>query len=316
VSASPYATLAAAELASKTAPLTWLVDELFLHAGAGILGGTPKSGKSFFALDLCVAVASQSHCAGRFAVPSAGAVLLLCAEDPDAVVVARLEALCRARSRTLHELPLDVIVDPVRLPDGIDRLAATLASRQPRLLLLDPLIRLHRADENSAAEMSVILDGLRGLARASGTAILLVHHTRKAPAGASSGASLRGSSDLAAFGDTNLFLRKLGDRGILELKIEHRAAAAPPAFRFQLAVDDDARTARFRPIVAADHADPFDDKLIAALTAAGEPVSSAALRSKLGVRNQTIAQSLHRLAEQGLVHRAGRDGWRVGRASG
>lgn len=312
MTAAPYATLAAAELAKKTAPLSWLADELFLDAGAGILGGTPKSGKSFFALDLCVAVASQSSCAGRFVVPHAGPVLILCAEDPDAVVVARLEALCRARARALAELPLDVIVDAVRLPHGLDRLAATLQQRRPRLLLLDPLIRLHRADENSAAEMSVILDGLRGLARASGTAILLVHHTRKAPAGSSSGAALRGSSDLAAFGDTNLFLRKLGDGGTLELKIEHRAAASPPPFRFQLAVDDAAAMARFRPLVAVDHADPIDDKLVAALTAAARPLSSAALRNKLGVRNQTVAHALQRLAEHGRVHRAGRDGWRAG----
>jgi hypothetical protein len=53
----------------------------------------------------------------------------------------------------------------VRWPDGIPRLAATAAQVAPRLLNLDSLIRLHRADENSAADMEAVLDGLRSLAR-------------------------------------------------------------------------------------------------------------------------------------------------------
>ena len=126
----------------------------------------------------------------------------------------------------------------VRLPDGLERLAATVAQVAPRLLILDPLIRLHRADENSATDMAVVLDGLRGLARASECAILLVHHTRKAPAGGVAGHSLRGSSDLHAFGDTNLYLRRLGPDAALELRIEHRAAPCPPPLRLQLRVED------------------------------------------------------------------------------
>jgi hypothetical protein len=45
--AKPYATVAAAELAERTAPLSWLVDGLFLKAGAGILGGAPKTGRAW-----------------------------------------------------------------------------------------------------------------------------------------------------------------------------------------------------------------------------------------------------------------------------
>jgi RecA-family ATPase len=117
---APFETVRAAELADKTAPLSWLADGLFLSAGAGILGGAPKSCKSYFALELCVAVASGTPCAGYFAVPAKGPVTLLCAEDPHAVVVARLRALVRARGLSLEQLPIDVIVEPaVRLPDGM-----------------------------------------------------------------------------------------------------------------------------------------------------------------------------------------------------
>ena len=209
--AVPYRTLPAAHLGDPTAPLRWLLTDLFLVGAAGILGGAPKSGKSFFALELAVAVASATAAAGRFAVPAPGPVLLCAADDPPAVVVQRLAALAAARAQPLAALPVEVIVEPgVRLPDGLDRLAATVARLTPRLLILDPLIRLHRADENSAAEMAVILDGLRTLARATACAILLVHHTRKAPAGGIAGHGLRGSSDLHAFGDTNLRTSRKG----------------------------------------------------------------------------------------------------------
>lgn len=312
MAAVPYATLHAGELASRTAPLAWIVEGLFLEAGAGILGGAPKSCKSFFALDLCVAIASGTSCAGRFQVLSPGPVVVLCAEDPHAVISSRLTALSRARNRSLQELPIEIIVEPaVRLPEGLERLEATLAAFTPRLLLLDPLIRLHRADENSASEMSVILDGLRKLARSSKTAILLVHHARKAAAG-NSGAGLRGSSDLHAFGDTNLYLRKLSQESVLELKVEHRAAAAPAPVRVKLRVDDQAEpSARFEVVDAARADDPATCRILEMLAKSQAPLSSAALREKLGVRNQTVAEALKLLQADGRIQRAGRDGWSV-----
>ncbi len=309
---APYLTMPAAELASSTAPLAWLADGLFLQGGAGILGGAPKSGKSFFALDLCVAVASATPCAGRFAITDKGRVTPLCAEDPHAVIVDRLRALARSRGLDLAGLTIDVIVEPaVRLPEGLPRLRATIDKTQPRLLLLDPLIRLHRADENSAAEMSVILDGLRSLARDSNTAILLVHHTRKAAAGPSAGAALRGSSDLHAFGDTNLYFRKLGQDGAVELRIEHRATACPQPIQLRLVVDDEPLSAaRLVPIDKGNAVeDPLASRLLATLAKADAPMASRALRAALGVRNQLIGAALHTLLNQGRIRRDGRDGW-------
>jgi hypothetical protein len=273
----------------------------------------PKTGKSFFALDLAVAVASATPAVGHFAVAAPGPVLLCAAEDPPAVVVQRLAALAAGRAQALAALPLEVIVEPgVRLPDGLARLAATIAQTAPRLLILDPLIRLHRADENSAAEMAVILDGLRTLARTTGCAILLVHHTRKAPAGGVAGHGLRGSSDLHAFGDTNLYLRRLGPDATLELRIEHRAAPCPPPLRVQLQVDPTGPAgtpwARF-VCEAAGAPDPVRDRLLALVRRAAGPVPTATLRTALGVRKQNLLGLLHRLAAEGALRRAGRDGW-------
>lgn len=307
---APYRTLPAAQLGDPTAPLRWLLADLFLVGGAGMLGGAPKTGKSFFALELAVAVASATAAAGRFAVATPGPVLLCAAEDPPAVVLQRLAALAAARAQALAALPLAVIVEPgVRLPDGLPRLAATVAQLAPRLLILDPLIRLHRADENSAAEMAVVLDGLRSLARATDCAILLVHHTRKAPAGGVAGHGLRGSSDLHAFGDSNLYLRRLGPDAAFELRIEHRAAPCPPPLRLHLRVDG-APHPRARFVCEADPPrDPIDDRALEVLRHTAAPVPTAALRAALGVRKQTLLLALQRLATAGLLRRVGRAGW-------
>lgn len=314
-SGAPYRTLHPVALGKTTPPLEWLVDGLFIKGGAGILGGAPKTGKSFFALDLAISVASATPCAGHFRVGSLAPVVLLSAEDPPAVVVDRLQALVHARGLILDQLPLHVIVEhPVRLPDNFDRLAATLAQHQPGLLLLDPLIRLHRADENSASEMSVILDGLRDLARSSRTAILLIHHSRKAAAGPSLGTALRGSSDLHAFGDSNLYLRRLAQDGCLELRIEHRAAAAPPPLRLTLTIDDHAARFQATDLHAQDH--PHARRILELLHRAAEPVPSSVLRNKLGVRNQTLSEVLATLAAQGQVVRRGNSGWAVAGVAG
>jgi hypothetical protein len=102
------------------------------------------------------------------------------------------------------------------------------------LLILDPLVRLHRIDENSAGEMSALLGELRALQREHHVAIALVHHVRKnGSARGQDGQSLRGSGDLHAWGDSNLYLRRRD--GQIALTIEHRSAPAPPPCMLALA---------------------------------------------------------------------------------
>ena len=57
----------------------WLVESLWSDAGVGILGGSPKSYKTFLALDIAVSVASGTPCLDSFDVPQSGPVLLFLA---------------------------------------------------------------------------------------------------------------------------------------------------------------------------------------------------------------------------------------------
>src|ERR1700692_2291140 len=117
-------------------------------------------------------------------------------------------------------------VSPPRLDAYKDRerLTNTAQARQPRLLILDPLIRLHRVDENDASQIAGLLSYLRLLQRTCRVAVLVVHHARQDANGTRPGQALRGSSKLHGWGDSNLYMLRRGAQ--LTLSTEHRAAAS------------------------------------------------------------------------------------------
>ncbi|MEK7744750.1 MAG: AAA family ATPase, partial [Elusimicrobiota bacterium] len=179
---SPLPFVHASELAQEVPEKRWLLDRLWAASGVGLLGGCPKVGKSWLGLEMAVSVASGTPCLGAFAPSKRGRALIYMAEDAHPVVRERLDSLCRHRKVRLENIDLFVItVDTLRIdiPDEQQRLSETMARLKPTMLLLDPLIRLHRANENDSGEVSAILAYLRGLQRQYDAAVVLVHHVRK-----------------------------------------------------------------------------------------------------------------------------------------
>ena len=86
------------ELDARPAAPRWLIEGLWADEAVGIVGGEPKSFKSFLVLDMAVAVASGSPCLRHFPVAHTGRVLLYAAEDALQVVRRRLEAPAAART--------------------------------------------------------------------------------------------------------------------------------------------------------------------------------------------------------------------------
>jgi len=305
----------ASELADAHEAQQWLVSSLWGRAAVGILGGAPKCCKSWLALDLAVSVASRTPCLGTFAVGDPGPVMLYMAEDAAAVVKARLTGLCDHRGLRLDGLPIDVITAPaVRIDRGADqeRLARTVWRAAPRLLVLDPFVRLHRVDENDAGQVSAVLGYLRTLQRDLDVAVLVVHHARKNGGGGQAGQNLRGSGDLHAWGDSNLYLRR--QQGALLLTIEHRAASAPEPFALRLVADPSRGDAHLALAESGSERSSnetgLEQTIVSTLAAAGEPLGRTALRDKMRVRNVRLGDALARLAHTGAVVRIG-DRWGV-----
>lgn len=192
----------------------WLIEHLWTAQAVGALGGCPKVGKSWCAIDMAVSVASGTPCLETFRVHTPGTVLLYAAEDSPAALRSRLESLARKRGLALNDLDVQVITaDSLRLDrqDDQDKLSATVTLHRPVLLILDPLIRVHAVDENASGPMAALLGYFRSLQRRTGVAIVLVHHVRKNFSGATAGYSLRGSGDLYAWLDSFLYLHRHHD---------------------------------------------------------------------------------------------------------
>jgi len=287
----------------------WLIEGLWGAEAVGIVGGEPKTCKSFLALDMAVSVASATACLRRFPVARTGRVLLFAAEDSLAVVRQRLDGICATCGLNLAKLDLQVITAPtVRLDLELDRtrLEDTVRTLRPALLVLDPFVRLHRIDENVSADVAPLLDYLRGLQRRYQTAVVLVHHSRKGGAHMRAGQALRGSSELHAWGDSNLYLRRSGEGDRLALTIEHRAAASSTGLAIELRtvgdglalhVDDDTKPA---PVASPPTA---LDRVETILVEAASPISLKAVRAAAKMRAATVSDALAALVTQGRVRR-------------
>jgi hypothetical protein len=295
----------ASQLASTGPQTQWLIEGLWADQAVGILGGEPKCCKSFLALDVAVSVASGAPCLRQFPVRRTGPVVLFPAEDSLAVVRQRLAGIAAAAQVTFESLPVEVITAPaLRLDTPADRqrLWHTVEHHQPILLILDPLIRLHRVDENDATQIATLLSYLRELQRQFHLAVLLVHHARKDSHATRPGQALRGSSELHGWGDSNLYLRRKGSQ--LTLSTEHRAAPSQDHIPLQLAASgSDLALGVVAPHLAEANAPPTPvERVRQALAQFHEPVPVHALRQRCGMRTATLCSALGELSQRGEIH--------------
>jgi AAA domain len=187
-------------------------------------------------------------------------------------------------------------------------LAATVACLRPKLLVLDPFVRLHCVDENAAAEVAPLLAYLRHIQRDLHTAVALVHHARKGAAHERGGQALRGSSEFHAWSDSSAFLRRIG--GQLQLSIEHRAA--PGRDWMPLALRDNP------PVLEVVDQQPAPagvqpsrrERIEKILAEAGKPLSQKQIRNAVRARASDVSQALAAFVAEGRVIKSAR-GYRL-----
>lgn len=158
---------------------------------------------------------------------------------------------------------------------------------------------------------------LTELQRTYHVAVVLVHHARKGGAKMRAGQALRGSSEFHAWGDSNLYLRRLVDHQ-LTLSVEHRAAASISTVSLHLDTADEAvaltaidpAPAALATAVPAEV--PIDQRILAELAIADAPLSATALRKRCRIRNATLQAALAALVADGRIRRD-RAGYAVAR---
>ena len=192
----------------------WLFKNVLPLGIAGILVAPGGTGKSTFAIQMGVAVATGTPLAGAWEVGEAGGALLLMAEDDEGELHRRVRNVTDQQGLTgaaLGRLHIASLVGrDVRLisqskersiehTDIVTRLIATAKQVENlKLIVIDPASRYRDGDENSAGDTTKFVQAIERIGQATGATVLVIHHTSKGAmlSGESSQGAARGSSAL------------------------------------------------------------------------------------------------------------------------
>ncbi|MDR3666753.1 MAG: AAA family ATPase [Ignavibacteriaceae bacterium] len=153
---------------SKQAPKEIIKNGILPENSILLLSGQPKARKSFLVFNLALAIAAGKSFA-CFEIPKPKRVLLLSAEGGDYSNSQRLGKMYEHihgigdLNKSLENNLSISFLPKLWINDTSDRrkLMDKIEEINPDVLILDPLIRFHDADENSAKEMSEVFSCLR-----------------------------------------------------------------------------------------------------------------------------------------------------------
>jgi hypothetical protein len=227
-----------AALFSEGKQAAWLVKSLIPQAELVVMFGASGSGKSFMALDLAAAIATGT--AWRGLRTKKGTVVYIAAEGAGGFRN-RLRAYALFTGTPLDQLDIFVIAAApnfLNKKDALDLVAAIVPLRTV-LVIVDTWAQTTAgANENSGEDMGLALSHCRGIHKATGATVLLVHHSGK---NASMGA--RGWSGLRAAADAELeVLRSMDDRVMSSTKQKDGEDGAEYGFKLvvvPLGLDED-----------------------------------------------------------------------------
>jgi hypothetical protein len=239
----------------------WLAPGFLLRGAVTMLVGPPDQGKSAWLVTAATALA-LGRSLGRLKAKPEGrlkVVTLFCEEEEeeqDRRAYAAVSVYQAAPSdvddwliRLIPESTANLFqVDKtgaVRVTEAWDELVELVERDRPDVLILDPLVELHTANENDNAQLKAVVGALRSLAREFNCAVLITHHTNKAEAVPGNLAMARGASAIGGAVRVALTLLEMNEKEALEMGIpkEHR--------RFYVRVDF-ARNSQAVPSHAAD----------------------------------------------------------------
>lgn len=223
--------------------ISWLIEDLWTDQAVGFIGGEPKVGKSWIALEIALAVATGISALGRFKPHQEGNVLIVQEEAKRSDLSRRIQLLARGHHLAPDELGrLHVAAQPGVLLDDEEwqqKLTRAALLLEAPLVVLDPIVRMHSVNEDAAGEMRPIFRFLRRLQAEAGCAVMVIHHLgkKKENLKVRPGQRLRGSGDFHALLDSGLYLDKPPKGRIVSVTVEHREAEEPEPFMFELLHD-------------------------------------------------------------------------------
>jgi stage V sporulation protein SpoVS len=214
-------------------PPAWMVKGVLPQAVLAVLYGESGAGKSFVALDMAWAVATGTP--WREKAVKQGRVAYVAAEGAGGFRN-RLKAIAQARGVALEDVPLTVLPDAPNMmekQDALDVARAIVAAGGAQLVIVDTFAQVMAgANENAGEDVGRALAHCKGIHRATGALVLLVHHSGK-----DSSRGARGWSGLRAAADVELeVVRADAARSVTVTKMKDGEDGTEYGFRLETLV--------------------------------------------------------------------------------
>ena len=268
----------------------WVWENMIPAGGVVMLAGTPKAGKTTLVAQLVAAVSTGDEFLGLGTKKTK--VLWLGLEEREQDVAQRFDALGAGKNLRFQRGPLRAT-----LP-ALEAMRQYSIDEGIGMVVVDTLSKFWGLrDENDAADVDRAMDNILQFARATNTAVLLLHHLRKNPA--DDGADIRGSSAIFAAMDNAIMLRRdQKSETRRTINCLSRYSETPLRLFFEMKNDGGLRVM---------HEGEVDAKktggLMAALSSTDQDVPTIA--KKAGLTDSTARRMLRKAASDGEALRTG-----------
>ena len=221
-------------------------DGLMKHGALLVIGGPPKTYKSFILNTLAVALATGQNLFSAtrtlhrepekaFTVNRPYRVLICEQEMGEDDLEDRLKPLIESLSPELRELALGNIMTisldhdiKFDTAEGMEHLEDVVTVSKADIVIFDPLIEFHSQEENSNTAMATMLKNLVTFCRRTGVTPVLSHHEGKEGMIERSGADrLRGAGALFAKGDAFVSVKVI-NRNACQLQLDFTLRRGKP----------------------------------------------------------------------------------------
>jgi len=280
----------------------------YIAEGLTLFAGKPKLGKSWFCMEIGLAVAEGGVCLGDVRCEQ-GDVLYLALEDNRRRLQSRIRKLWQLEAIVHAPVPdrLHLATEWPRANEGGVQAIRDWIAEHPeaRLVIVDVLAMFKATakgkDQTLYEADYLAIKELQSLAMETGVAIVVVHHTRKSGAEADPFEKVSGTLGLSGAADTTIIL----DRDQNGVTLYGRGRDIE---EIETAVQFEKLTCRWRALGNAHEVRRTDERgaILTVLTDATEPMNPRDIAIEADMKRNNVDRLLGKMAKAGEIVKAGR----------